>query len=144
MRQFWHGLSYQEPILVDEYAPCRRPSEAGTVLLVVAWLAMRPSQALPALPMCCPQKTLPTGIDSTCHLMHFERFLSRHVPKGWPRTSVPWTTLLPGIHPRSGSICIHGMTSREAFRSQAKQKISKISNNCKRKASAVLSLALIC
>ena len=55
---------YLEPIPVDEYAPCWRPSEAGTALLVVAWLAMPPPHALSALLMSCKQKTLTTGIGS--------------------------------------------------------------------------------
>ena len=55
---------YLEPLPVDEYIPCWRPSEAGTALIVVAWLATRPPHALSALLMRCQQKTLPTGIGS--------------------------------------------------------------------------------
>ena len=51
-----------EPIPVDEYIPCWRPSEVGTALIVVAWLATRPPHALSALLMRSQQKTLPTGI----------------------------------------------------------------------------------
>ena len=60
-RIYW---GYLKPIPVDEYAPCWRPSEAGTALLVVAWLAMRPPRALSALLMSCKQMTLTTGIGS--------------------------------------------------------------------------------
>ena len=48
------------------YAPCWRPSEAGTALLVVAWLAMRLPRALSVLLMSCKQMTLTTGIGSRC------------------------------------------------------------------------------
>jgi hypothetical protein len=56
-----------EPIPVDEYIPCWRPSEAGTALIVVAWLATRPPHALSALLMNYQQMTLPTGIGSKRH-----------------------------------------------------------------------------
>ena len=49
-------------IPVNETIRCWRPSEAGTALIVVAWLATRPPHALSALLMNYPQKTLTTGI----------------------------------------------------------------------------------
>ncbi|WP_133250709.1 hypothetical protein [Janthinobacterium sp. 78] len=67
LQRFPVHASDLEPIPVDEYIPCWRPSEAGTALFVVAWLATRPPHALSALLMRCQQKTLPTGIGSYTH-----------------------------------------------------------------------------
>ena len=56
--------TYLEPIPVGEAPPAAGPSEAGTALLVVAWLAMRPPLALSALPLDQHPATLPTRIGS--------------------------------------------------------------------------------